>query len=93
MKDQYDAFKVNGKDELKVNGKLTLGENIADNGGMKIDYLGYGNLRPLSSALPGKSIFRSRTEHTPFGRIKAAWFGAVHSKTSEQYAHFISCTN
>jgi endothelin-converting enzyme/putative endopeptidase len=33
---QYDDFTAVG--DLKVNGRLTLGENIADNGGMRLAY-------------------------------------------------------
>jgi endothelin-converting enzyme/putative endopeptidase len=35
--DEYSKFTA--VDELKVNGKLTLGENTADNGGMRIAYM------------------------------------------------------
>lgn len=37
---QYEQFKVNGE---AVNGTLTLGENIADNGGIKLAYLAWQN--------------------------------------------------
>ena len=33
--DEFSSFKVNGKN---VNGELTLGENLADHGGVKIAY-------------------------------------------------------
>jgi len=44
--DQYSSFTA--VDDLKVNGKLTLGENTADNGGMRIAYMA------LMSVLAGK---------------------------------------
>jgi len=37
IKDQYGSFVA--VDDLKLNGKLTLGENTADNGGMRIAYM------------------------------------------------------
>ena len=44
--DEYSGF--TSVDELKVNGKLTLGENTADNGGLRIAYMA------LLSTLSGK---------------------------------------
>jgi putative endopeptidase len=44
--DQYSGFTA--VDDLKVNGKLTLGENTADNGGMRIAYMA------LMTVLAGK---------------------------------------
>jgi putative endopeptidase len=37
IRDQYGSFVA--VDDLKVNGKLTLGENTADNGGLRIAYM------------------------------------------------------
>lgn len=46
VKDQYGSFVA--VDDLKLNGKLTLGENTADNGGLRIAHMA------LLSALAGK---------------------------------------
>jgi len=46
VRDQYGSYVA--IDDIKVNGKLTLGENTADNGGMRIAYMA------LLSTLAGK---------------------------------------
>jgi endothelin-converting enzyme/putative endopeptidase len=48
--DEYSNFKA--VDDLKVNGKLTLGENTADNGGMRIAYMAL--MEVLGSRIPPK---------------------------------------
>ena len=42
IKDQYGNFTA--VDDLKLNGKLTLGENTADNGGLRIAYMAMLNM-------------------------------------------------
>ncbi|MCP9265095.1 hypothetical protein DINM_020296 [Dirofilaria immitis] len=64
--EQYGSYKVPNTD-FKVNGKLTLGENIADNGGIKQSFRAYRNyMRQIGhsgdsghfkSHLPGISNF------------------------------------
>ena len=68
---QYDAYP--GVDGLRVNGKLTLGENIADLGGLRIAYLG------LQRALDGKP--REKLEgFTPEQRFFLAFAQAWRSR-------------
>jgi endothelin-converting enzyme/putative endopeptidase len=45
---QYSGYTA--IDDVKVNGELTLGENIADNGGLSLSYRAFEN-RPEKSAL------------------------------------------
>jgi endothelin-converting enzyme/putative endopeptidase len=58
--DQYSSYTA--IDDLKINGRLTLGENTADNGGVRLAYAAYkqkvgANLVPERDGLTGEQRF------------------------------------
>ncbi|KAL5020572.1 hypothetical protein ScPMuIL_003464 [Solemya velum] len=75
MIDLYSSYKFQG---AQVNGKTTLGENIADNGGLKAAYMAYmrwkgqeGNTSPL---LPGIHFSPEQLFYIGFGQIWCAHY-------------------
>jgi putative endopeptidase len=63
---QYSAYTA--VDDLKVNGQLTLGENIADNGGMQLAYMAFEN------AAHSKSVEERKIDgYTPEQRFFLGW--------------------
>jgi predicted metalloendopeptidase len=63
FQDEYSKFEVNGH---RLNGLLTLGENIADNGGLKLSYAAYNRWASKNTdetrdqLLPGLNMTRSQ---------------------------------
>jgi endothelin-converting enzyme/putative endopeptidase len=62
--EQYGSYTVAGG--IKLNGRLTLGENTADNGGVRIAYMA------LQDTLAGKSV-APRDGFTPEQRLFLGW--------------------
>ncbi|XP_018573332.1 endothelin-converting enzyme homolog isoform X1 [Anoplophora glabripennis] len=72
--DQYNKYKINGKN---INGNQTLGENIADNGGLKAAYHAYLELTKSQSeppALPGIKLSHRQLFFVAFAQV---WCSAV----------------
>jgi putative endopeptidase len=76
--EQYDGYEV--LDGLHVNGKLTLGENIADLGGLKIAYLA------LHKALDGKPAPGKIDGYTPEQRYFLAFAQLWRAKVRPEAA-------
>src|SRR5262249_1592177 len=58
--DEYGSFIA--VDDMRLNGKLTLGENTADNGGVRIALRAYHNLHPSQQANKGKGDQEAETQ-------------------------------
>lgn len=71
--EQYGKFEINGKN---LNGRQTLGENIADNGGLKAAYYAYLNVMknatlPLDTlALPGVNLSHIQLFFVSFAQVR-----------------------
>jgi putative endopeptidase len=74
-------------DSLRVNGKLTLGENIADLGGVKIAYAA------LEQALAGKPVPRRIDGFTAEQRFFLAWARIWRGKRRPEYARMLVTTD
>jgi putative endopeptidase len=82
--DQYDAFSVN--DSLHVNGKLTLGENLADLGGLNIAYEAF---KKTPEGKSGKKI----DGFTPDQRFFLSWAQVWRDNTLPEYASQLILTD
>lgn len=81
---QYDAFTVN--DSLHVNGNLTLGENLADLGGLNIAY------EAFKKTPEGKSD-KKIDGFTPDQRFFLSWAQVWRSNTLPEYASQLLLTD
>ena len=82
--DQFDEYEV--LDGLRVNGHLTLGENIADLGGLKIAY------DALLEALAGKPD-ATIDGLTPEQRFFLSWATVWRTSYTDEYLHLIVKTD
>ena len=82
--DQYSQYTA--VDDLKVNGQLTLGENIADNGGLHLAYLA------LLAGLAGKDL-PAIDGFTPQQRFFLAWGQIRCANVTEARARSLARTD
>ena len=82
--DQYSS--LTAVDEVKVNGKLTLGENVADNGGVRISLMAY--LARLKAA-PARTI----DDFTPEQRLFLGWGQVWCDNVRPELARMLAQTN
>ncbi|XP_031559890.1 endothelin-converting enzyme 1-like [Actinia tenebrosa] len=84
---QYSHYKVAGK--FPINGKLTLGENIADNGGFKSSIKAYNNWLKKNGdetwKLPGLNFTNEQLFYIGFGQAYCS-----NSRPTEQYLATLS---
>src|SRR5581483_12006102 len=82
--DEYANFTA--VDDVKLNGKLTLGENTADNGGVRIA------LMALTADLAGKSPGKIE-DFTPEQRFFLGWAQIWCENRTDQIARLMALTN
>ncbi|MBS1851353.1 MAG: M13 family metallopeptidase [Acidobacteria bacterium] len=79
--DQYGSYTA--IEDVKLNGKLTLGENVADNGGMRIAYMA------LMSTLQGKNTAEI-DGFTPQQRFFLGFAGVWCENTSDAFQRLLA---
>lgn len=77
--DMYADFfsNINVLPDLKANGRFTLGENLADHGGLQVSYLAYKNAT-------GKRPLKTKDGFTPDQRFFLAYAGVWGQNITEQ---------
>ncbi|KAG1151811.1 hypothetical protein G6F37_004436 [Rhizopus arrhizus] len=81
---QYNRFSIEGPDKTQypVNGKMTLGENLADNGGVRAAYLAMQKTLDGQATLPGLEKFSpQQLFFINFGRV---WCSSMRPEMSVQ---------
>ena len=79
---QYSSYQLFG---MHVNGNLTLGENLADNGGLKTSYQAYKNIAELEgvqSHLPGLEYTPDQLFFIAFAQVWCSIFTEEYIATS-----------
>jgi putative endopeptidase len=83
MIDQFNAYKV--VDDLAVNGELTLGENIADLGGL---YIAFGAFQRWQQENPSENVNNNSDSLTPeqkfFLGYAQVWRQNIHDEAQKQ---------
>ncbi len=85
VSDQFDAYVVDG--DLHENGKLVLGESIADLGGLTIAYAAY------EKSLQGKPRPPDKDGFTPEQRFFLGWAQVWGANERIEYARLMANTN
>jgi putative endopeptidase len=85
VSDQFDGYVVDG--DLHQNGKLVLGESIADLGGLTISYAAY------EKSLEGKPRPPDKDGFTPEQRFFIGWAQVWGANTRLEYARLLANTN
>jgi putative endopeptidase len=81
---QYDGYApISGKPDLHVNGKLTLGEDIADLGGLNIAYTALQNALKANPTEADEKIDGMTEDQRFFLNSARVWEGTSREKTSE----------
>ena len=80
---QFDAYTpIKDKPDLHVNGKLTLGENIADLGGLNVAYDALQSALKKNPAEAGKKIDGYTEDQRFFLNWARVWRGSMREKTA-----------
>ncbi len=85
LANQYDQYVTEG--DLHINGKLTLGENIADQGGVKISYNGWKASQPVAASEKEKGKFTD--DQTFFIAFAQVWC----SKETPEFRKYLTNSN
>lgn len=83
--DQYSQYVA--VDDVKLNGKLTLGENVADNGGVRIAFLAY------MAQLTAEDRARLVDGFTPQQRVFLGWAQGWCTNTRDELARLRALTD
>jgi len=85
VSDQFDGYVVDG--DLHENGKLVLGESIADLGGLTISYAAY------EKSLQGKPRPRDKDGFSPEQQFSLGWAQVWGANERLEYARLMANTN